>query len=638
MISQKTLRRVVVILTLALGVVGMHRAAIAAQLTLTWSDNSSNENGFNIERRVGTTGTYAQMASVGINVNSYIDTNLLDSTTYCYRVKSYNSAGSSAYSNEGCATTTSPALSADTTPPVQSNGAPSGTLAAGTAQATLSLTTNENASCRYATAAGVAYGSMSKTFTTTGGTAHSNTVSGLINGGSYSYFVRCQDTFGNANTNDFTISFSVASSQQTSYQASVDFSSTQGFRNWYYLYGSGTPMTFVDGDWQGNEAYLMLWESGGHPGNSSDAIRRWKTPQAGSINITGRAFDTNIRCGSGVSVYIKKNSTILWQQAIANGNTTGVSFNLTTAVAVGDNIDFGINQGADGNNGCDSTGFDPTILFTRSVTTSVVTVTTDFVNDLIDKVGIYRPSTGEWFLDQNGNGTWDGCEIDICVQSFSAAGALPVVGDWDGSGFTKLGLFLPSTSQWQLDLNGDHTWDGCALDNCQESFGGSGDMPVAGKWKTAGSDRIGTFRTDDGTWYLDANGNGDLDCLWDYCFRFSNYANGDVPVAGDWTGSGLTRVGLYRPSTGQWFLDGNGNRSWGGCAKETCVEDFGAPGDLPITGDWSGNGISKIGIFRPSTQEWMLDLNGNGSWDGCDVDLCISGFGADGDVPVVGRW
>jgi hypothetical protein len=109
----------------------MHRAAIAAQLTLTWSDNSSNENGFNIERRVGTTGTYAQMASVGINVNSYIDTNLLDSTTYCYRVKSYNSAGSSAYSNERCATTTSPALSADTTPPVRSNGAPSGTLAAG---------------------------------------------------------------------------------------------------------------------------------------------------------------------------------------------------------------------------------------------------------------------------------------------------------------------------------------------------------------------------------------------------------------------------------------------------------------------------------------------------------------------------
>ena len=634
----------------------MHRAAIAADLTLTWTDNSTNEEGFNVERRVGTTGTYAQLASVGVNVTSYTDTNLQTNTTYCYRVLAYNSTGSSAYSNEGCATT-SPALPADITPPARSNGAPFGTLAAGTTQTTLNLTTNENASCRYATAAGIAYGSMSSTFATTGGTAHSTTVSGLSNGGSYSYFVRCQDTVGNANTNDFTINFSVASSQQTSgYQASVDFSSTQGFRNWYYLYGTGTQMTFVGDRWQGNETYLLLWADGGHPGNFSDAIRRWKAPQAGSINITGTAFDTNTACGSGASVYIKKNATILWQQAIANGDTIGVSFNVTTTAAAGDDIDFGINRGADDYWSCDWTGFDPRILLTSSLspllasttapsrtlaagtTQTTLSLTTDVVNDLVNKVGVYRPSTGEWFLDQNGNGTWDGCEIDICVQTFSATGALPVVGDWDGSEFTKLGLFLPSTSQWQLDLNGDYTWDGCALDKCQESFGGSGDMPVAGQWTTAGSDRIGTFRTDDGTWYLDASGNGNLDCLWDYCFRFSNYSSGDVPVAGDWTGSGLTRVGLYRPSTGQWFLDGNGNRSWGGCSWDTCISEFGTAEDLPVTGDWSGTGASRIGVFRAATGEWMLDLNGNGQWDGCDVDLCLSGFGGAGDIPVVGKW
>ena len=103
----------------------------------------------------------------------------------------------------------------DTTPPVRSNGLPTGTLAAGTTQTTLSLTTNENASCRYATTAGVAYGSMTNTFTTTGGTAHSTTVTGLTNGGSYSFFVRCQDAAANANTNDFTISFSVAQPADT---------------------------------------------------------------------------------------------------------------------------------------------------------------------------------------------------------------------------------------------------------------------------------------------------------------------------------------------------------------------------------------------------------------------------------------
>ena len=90
---------------------------------------------------------------------------------------------------------------------MRSNGLPTGTLTAGTTQTTLSLTTNENATCRYATTAGVAYASMTNTFSTTGTTAHSTTVSSLANGGSYSYFVRCQDVAANANTNDFTIRY-----------------------------------------------------------------------------------------------------------------------------------------------------------------------------------------------------------------------------------------------------------------------------------------------------------------------------------------------------------------------------------------------------------------------------------------------
>ena len=98
---------------------------------------------------------------------------------------------------------------ADTTPPVRSGGQPSGMLPAGTIQTTLSLATNENATCRYSTTAGVAYGSMTGTFTSTGALTHSTTVNGL-SGGNHSFFVRCQDTSNNANTNDFAISFAVA--------------------------------------------------------------------------------------------------------------------------------------------------------------------------------------------------------------------------------------------------------------------------------------------------------------------------------------------------------------------------------------------------------------------------------------------
>jgi hypothetical protein len=206
---------------------------------------------------------------------------------------------------------------------------------------------------------------MPNAFATTGGTAHSTVVSGLTDGGSFNYYVRCQDGSGNANSDDFPIAFSVAvQGAQITYQASTDFSSTQGFQNWFYLYGAGTQMTFAGGNWQGNETFLSLYADGGHPGNLSDAIRRWKAPQAGSITITGNVFDQDSSCGAGDSVYIKKNATVLWQQAIANGNTTGVPFNVTTAVAAGDNIDFGINRGADNVWDCDGTGFDPKIVLT----------------------------------------------------------------------------------------------------------------------------------------------------------------------------------------------------------------------------------------------------------------------------------
>ena len=42
-------------------------------------------------------------------------------------------------------------------------------------------------------------------------TSHSQLLTGLVNGTSYNYYVRCQDGSGNTNTNDYAISFSVSS-------------------------------------------------------------------------------------------------------------------------------------------------------------------------------------------------------------------------------------------------------------------------------------------------------------------------------------------------------------------------------------------------------------------------------------------
>jgi len=98
----------------------------------------------------------------------------------------------------------------DITAPTISNPSPTGTLSAGTTSTTLSITTNESATCKYSTTSGVAYNDMTNTFTTTGTTSHSTTVSGLTNGNTYNYYIRCQDTSGNTNTTDTNINFSVS--------------------------------------------------------------------------------------------------------------------------------------------------------------------------------------------------------------------------------------------------------------------------------------------------------------------------------------------------------------------------------------------------------------------------------------------
>lgn len=99
------MKKVIIFCLLLSVIIGFISPVLAAQFTLSWGDASNNEDGFKIERKISTTGTFAQIALVAANVTSYPDPGLANDTTYCYRVRAYNSAGDSAYSNEPCGTT-----------------------------------------------------------------------------------------------------------------------------------------------------------------------------------------------------------------------------------------------------------------------------------------------------------------------------------------------------------------------------------------------------------------------------------------------------------------------------------------------------------------------------------------------------
>ena len=79
------------------------------QVDLSWSDNSSSEDGFRIERCTGTGCTsFSEIFAPVADVVAYSDTGRSALTVYRYRVLAFNAGGSSTYSNIAEATTLAP--------------------------------------------------------------------------------------------------------------------------------------------------------------------------------------------------------------------------------------------------------------------------------------------------------------------------------------------------------------------------------------------------------------------------------------------------------------------------------------------------------------------------------------------------
>ena len=81
------------------------QALSSSQVRLNWTDRSATETGFRIERSPVTNTNYTEIATVGANTTSFTDSGLSEATRYWYRVRAYNAATTSAYSNEKSVTT-----------------------------------------------------------------------------------------------------------------------------------------------------------------------------------------------------------------------------------------------------------------------------------------------------------------------------------------------------------------------------------------------------------------------------------------------------------------------------------------------------------------------------------------------------
>jgi len=246
-------------------------------------------------------------------------------------------------------------------------------------------------------------------------------------------------------------------------------------------------------------------------------------------------------------------------------------------------------------------------------------------------VGVFR-GLGYWYLDMNNNGTWDSTPTDKTFTWGKLTGDIPITGDWNSDGITETGIFRPGGT-WYFDMNNNGTWDSTPTDKTFTWGKQPGDIPITGDWNHDNITETGIFRAG-GHWYLDTNNNGTWDPTSDTEFYWGKQP-GDIPVTGDWTGYGITKTGIFRPGTG-FYLDTNNNGIWDP-TSDTMLAWSGLglqPNDIPVTGDWNGDGITETGIFRNG--DWYLDINNNGIWDsGTDV---IYPIGQPGDKPVTGKW
>ena len=112
-------------------------AVSSTQIDVTWIDNSGVEDGFRIERRVGQSGDFEAIDTVGPNVQYYADTSCDPGTEYCYQIIAYNVYGDSSPSPTDCATT--PGGTPE--PPA----APSGLTATAVSSTTIDLDWTDNA-------------------------------------------------------------------------------------------------------------------------------------------------------------------------------------------------------------------------------------------------------------------------------------------------------------------------------------------------------------------------------------------------------------------------------------------------------------------------------------------------------------
>lgn len=191
--------------------------------------------------------------------------------------------------------------------------------------------------------------------------------------------------------------------------------------------------------------------------------------------------------------------------------------------------------------------------------------------------------------------------------------------DFDGDLISDIGYFRPSTGTWGIKYS---TTAGFSTGG-EVSFGLAGDIPTPGHYVynerpslgnlRATTSSVAVYRPSDLAWYVSsASGTS----------AYVTGSPGDLPVNGDYDGDGVDDLTAFQ----------NGN--WRIIQSSTGTQlnlGWGLMGDLAVPGDYDYDGSTDLAVFRPSNGTWYVRFSSNGA-------LFAQQFGSGTDRVVPGDY